>query len=111
VGDISEEPTLRPEALRPVRSALPLLLALSTALLAGALGGFVLHGALPGEDPPPIASPVPEARRVIVPPCGTGQTYGGGKKLFHYIAPESGAAPEKAKAPAPKAPAPASPTE
>jgi len=40
---------LRPEALPPVRSALPLVLALATALLAGAIGGFFMRSALPGD--------------------------------------------------------------
>ncbi len=44
-----KQPTLRPEALPPVRSALPLVLALATALLAGAIGGFLLRSVLPGE--------------------------------------------------------------
>lgn len=43
-------PRLRPEALPPVRSALPLVLALATALLAGAIGGFVMRAALPGDE-------------------------------------------------------------
>ncbi len=70
---------LRPEALAPVRSALPLLLALATALLAGAIGGFVMDSALPGDEPAP---PATELRRSApVPPCG--QTYGG--SLYHLV--------------------------
>ena len=69
---------LRPEALPPRRSALPILLALATALFAGALGGFVMATALPGEGEP--AAPVTPATMpqsffqrlfepVPVPPC------------------------------------------
>ena len=69
---------LRPEALPPRRSALPIILALSTTLLAGALGGFLMATALPGEDEP--AAPVTPAtmshsllERLLeptrVPPC------------------------------------------
>jgi len=52
---------LRPEALPPVRSALPLVLALATALLAGAIGGFLMRAALPGDQ-------VRVEERIIVTP-------------------------------------------
>lgn len=67
--------SLRPEALPPVRSALPLLLALSTALLAGAIGGFLLNMLLPGDPPAPEVR-----RRIPVPAC---HTYGGA--LYHLV--------------------------
>lgn len=51
---------LRPEALPPARSALPLVLALATALLAGAIGGFLMRSALPGEE-------VRVEQRIVVP--------------------------------------------
>ncbi len=51
---------LRPEALPPVRSALPLVLALGTALLAGAIGGFLMRSVLPGEE-------VVVEQRIVVP--------------------------------------------
>ncbi len=71
---------LRPEAKPPVHSTMPLLLALATALLAGALGGFLMHSVLPGDDPPPPTSEV--RRSVLIPPCG-GHTYGG--SYFHFV--------------------------
>lgn len=78
--DPATTPPLRPEALPPVRSAMPLLLALATALLAGVLGGFLMHAALPGEAPARPAAARPAAvHRVPVPSCEG--AHGGG--LFH----------------------------
>ena len=51
---------LRPEALPPGRSALPLVLALATALFAGAIGGFLMRSVLPGEE-------VVVEQRIVVP--------------------------------------------
>jgi hypothetical protein len=72
---------LRPEALPPRRSALPIFLALATALLAGAIGGFLMATALPGGGEPP--APVTPATAgpslferlfepVRIPPCTKG---------------------------------------
>jgi hypothetical protein len=73
-------PPLRPEALLPVRSALPLLLALATALLAGVLGGFLMHAALPGPAAARPPARAPAVHRVPVPSC---EAHGGG--LFHRV--------------------------
>lgn len=75
---MKQSTTLRPEALPPRRTALPIILALATALVAGALGGFLMATALPGEGGP--AAPVTPATMsrsflerlfepVAVPPC------------------------------------------
>jgi hypothetical protein len=69
---------LRPEALPPVRSALPILLALATALLAGATGGFLMATALPrGGEPPAAVTPARAGPSLLerlfepvrIPPC------------------------------------------
>ena len=75
-----KQPTtaLRPEALPPRRSALPITLALATALLTGALGGFLMATALPGEDGSaapvaPVTTPLTLLERLFEPtaisPC------------------------------------------
>ena len=75
---MKQSTTLRPEALPPRRSALPITLALATALLAGALGGFLMATALPGEGGPaapvaPVTTPLTLLERLFepapIPPC------------------------------------------
>ncbi len=88
---------LRPEALPPVRSAKPIFLALATALLTGAIGGFVMHSALPGEDP---ATPPPmevRCRHQTVIPI---QSYGG-ETYFHLVPAEPPKSGEPAGPPKP----------